>query len=159
LDDAMAACEGVRVNVEIKNRRNESEAAYDESGDFARQVVRHLQEIDWADRVIISSFDQATCAAARSFDADIKVGWLLWKVDMASAVTQAHVLGFTAVHPHYKDLDASAMVTAKELELEVNAWTVNSRRALSATVEHGVNAIITDQPARAKVIAENALAN
>jgi glycerophosphoryl diester phosphodiesterase len=51
------------------------------------------------------------------------------------------------------------MVTAKELELEVNAWTVNSRRALSATVEHGVNAIITDQPARAKVIAENALAN
>jgi glycerophosphoryl diester phosphodiesterase len=48
------------------------------------------------------------------------------------------------------------MATAKELELEVNTWTVNSRRALGATIELGVNAIITDQPSRAKVIADNA---
>ena len=156
LDEAMEACEGMLVNVEIKNRQHRAESTYDASGDFARQVVRNLQETKWADRVIISSFDQATCEAARSFDADIKVGWLLRTVDMASAMTQAHLLGFTAVHPHYKDLDASAMATAKELELEVNTWTVNSRRALGATIELGVNAIITDQPSRAKVIADNA---
>jgi glycerophosphoryl diester phosphodiesterase len=152
LDDAMEACEGVLVNVEIKNSRDRSETTYDQTGDFARQVVRHLQEINWSDRVIISSFDQATCATARSFDAEIEVGWLLWKVDLAGAMTQAHVLGFTAVHPHYKALNAEAMTLAGELDLDVNTWTVNSRKSLEAMVGLGVNCIITDEPARAMAL-------
>jgi glycerophosphoryl diester phosphodiesterase len=67
-------------------------------------------------------------------------------------MTQAHVLGFTAVHPQYRLLNADMMAMARELELEVNTWTVNRRTALRNVVALGVNAIITDEPARAKVI-------
>jgi glycerophosphoryl diester phosphodiesterase len=152
LDEALESCEGLLVNVEIKNSRHHGETTYDETGDFARQVVRHLQQSNWDDHVIISSFDQATCVTARSFDAEIAVGWLLSKIDLRDAMTQAHVLGFTAVHPQYRLLNADMMAMARELELEVNTWTVNSRTALSNVAALGVNAIITDEPARAKVI-------
>lgn len=149
LDDAMESCEGMLVNVEIKNSQDRSETFYDETGELARQVVRHLQQINWSRRAIISSFDQATCVHARSFDADIDVGWLLWNVDLASAITQAHILGFTAVHPNFKKLDLAAMTLAREMDLHVNTWTVNSRNALRAMIELDVNSIITDNPARA----------
>jgi glycerophosphoryl diester phosphodiesterase len=152
LDDAMESCEGMRVNVEIKNNQDRSETSYDETGELARQVVRHLQQINWTDRVIISSFDQATCANARSFDADIDVGWLLWNVDLASAITQAHILGFTAVHPNFKELNPAAMMLAREMDLLVNTWTVNTRTALRAMIELEVNAVITDRPVRAKTL-------
>jgi len=152
LDDAMESCEGMLVNVEIKNSQDRSETSYDETGELARQVVQHLQQINWAHRVIISSFDQATCVNARSFDADIDVGWLLWNVNLASAITQAHVLGFTAVHPRFKDLNVDAMTLAREMNLDVNTWTVNSQNALRAMVELGVNSIITDNPARAMAL-------
>jgi glycerophosphoryl diester phosphodiesterase len=152
LDAALEACEGLGVNVEIKNSRGRGETFYDETGNLARDVVRHVQGVEWAQRVIVSCFDQATCAAARSFDADIGVGWLLWKVDPSSALLQSHVLGFTAVHPHYKSVDASLMLKARELELKVNTWTVNSHHSLKAVATLGVDCIITDEPARARAI-------
>jgi len=154
LEDALGACEGLQVNVEIKNSQGRGETTYDETGNLARDVVRHIQEIQWADRVIVSCFDQATCAAARSFDADIAVGWLLWKVDALSALTQSQVLGFTAVHPHYKTVDEAMMLLARELHLNVNTWTVNSRHSLKAVAVLGVDCIITDEPARARAIVE-----
>jgi glycerophosphoryl diester phosphodiesterase len=158
LDDAMAACEGVTVNVEIKNSRNRSETIYDGTGALARQVVRHLQQIGWAERVIISCFDQATCAAVRSFDAEIRLGWAVEKIDLAGALTQAHILGFTAVHPQFRGLNAQVMAWARELDLDINTWTVNSRNGLTSVAVLGVNGIITDDPLRARaIIAEASL--
>jgi glycerophosphoryl diester phosphodiesterase len=152
LDEALEACEGLNVNVEIKNSRGRGETSYDETGDLARQVVRQVRQANWADRVIVSCFDQATCAAARSFDAEIAIGWLLWRVDLASALTQSHILGFTAVHPYYRKIDAATMLRARELDLKVNTWTVNSRSALKAMLTLGVDCIITDEVARARSI-------
>jgi len=146
LDEAMGACDGVLVNVEIKNERGRREA-YDETGSLARQVVTRLREIDWAPRVIVSCFDLATCAVVRSFDEQIRVGWLVRDGDIADAMTKAHVLGLDAIHTHFKTLSASTMALARELDLEVNTWTVNATKDISAMRDYGVNAIITDHPA------------
>jgi glycerophosphoryl diester phosphodiesterase len=156
LDEAMAACQGVLVNVEIKNERGRHEPTYDDSGDFARQVVTRLREIHWSERVIISSFDLATCAFVRSFDEEIRVGWLLRDGDIAGAMTQAHVLGFNALHTHFKTLSAELMVLAHELSLEVNTWTVNATRDIKQMLELGVNAIITDEPALVQALVHEA---
>jgi glycerophosphoryl diester phosphodiesterase len=80
----------------------------------------------------------------------------LWDVDLASAITQAHILGFTAVHPNFKELDPAAMALARQMDVKVNTWTVNSRKALRAMIELGVNTIITDRPARAKALLNGA---
>jgi glycerophosphoryl diester phosphodiesterase len=153
LEAVLDACHGMLVNVEIKNSKSRTEPNYDETGDFARQVVRCLGENSWGERAMISCFDQATCAHVRSFDDRLAVGWAISKGDLKSAMTQAHVLGFTAVHPRFKMLDASSMDLARELKLEVNTWTVNRANDLRSVVALGVTGIITDDPASALTIA------
>ena len=45
LDEALGALDGTFVNVEIKNIRHPSEPTYDESGEFAAQVVSYLRDV------------------------------------------------------------------------------------------------------------------
>jgi glycerophosphoryl diester phosphodiesterase len=154
-DEAMTALSGVRVNVEIKNSRGPSEPSYDETGDLARQVVASIRALGWQESVSISCFDLATCAVVRSVDRDITVGWLLWDVAPSDAMIRAHVLGFNAINPHFSTVDAQTVALARELELDVNVWTVNSREDLERMVSFGVASIITDDPALAqRVVSE-----
>lgn len=153
LDEVLDTCRGMLVNVEIKNSPSRLEPTYDGTGDFARQVVQLLDEGKRGDRAMISCFDQATCAYVRSFDAEMSVGWALSKKDLSGAMIQAHILGFTAVHPRFTTLDPSTMTLARELALDVNVWTVNRPRDLKAVVALGVTGIITDDPVRALSLA------
>ena len=145
----MEACRGMRVNVEIKNIKEPGEPTYDVTGDFARQVLSFLHDANWSEQVIVSCFDEATSALVRVLDPDIEVGWLLWDVEVASAVTQAYVLGLNAVHPHFSLVTPDVMAHARSLGVEVNVWTVNNAADLKAMVELGVSSIITDDPALA----------
>jgi glycerophosphoryl diester phosphodiesterase len=159
LDQAMEACTGALVNVEIKNIRDPSEPTYDDSGRFARQVVACLHEINRAETVILSCFDLETCCVVRLFDPAIPVGWLLWQVDLRSALVQAHVLDLNAVHPHHSLVDAGAVQAARELGLALNVWTVNAPGDIKAMAALGVDSIITDDPAEALALTRGAAAN
>jgi len=153
LEGAMKVCTDITVNVEIKNIS--SEPGYDKTGDFVRSVLNCLHENNWESSVIISSFDKETCAVVRSFDSMIEVAWLLWKEDLADSVTQAHILGFNAVNPHFSQVDAGVMETANELGIKVNTWTVNKPEDISAMAHLGVNTIITDDPKTAMSLTRN----
>lgn len=150
--EVMEVCRGIRVNVEIKNIEHSSEPTYEPTGAFARQVITFLHDINWADSVIISCFDLATCAVVRSFDPVIPVGWLLWGVELSGAMTRAHVLDLDAVHPFFTAVTPETMVLAKELELDVNVWTVNNPMDIKAMAELGVSSIITDDPVTALLL-------
>ena len=152
---AMAALEGVRVNVEIKNLSEPAETSYDPSGSFARQVVDYVHEIDGADRVMVSSFDEATCAHVRAHDPDLDVGWLLWGIDVSSALVRARALGLNAVHPHFMSVNDAVLDQAGELGLGVNVWTVNETADLERMVLWGVRSIISDDPALARTVLED----
>lgn len=155
LASAMAALEGVRVNVEIKNLPEPAETCYDPTGAFARQVVDYLHDANCDTRVIVSCFDETTCAQVRAYDPTIGVGWLVWGVDLSSALVRARALGLTAVHPHFSTLDAAVMDQARELGLEVNVWTVNEPADVARMVDLGVRSIITDDPALARTVLED----
>ena len=146
LEEVMDVCRGIRVNVEIKNIRHSSEPTYDETGDFARQVIGYLRESSWTESVVISSFDLATCAIVRSLEPEIAIGWLIWDVELSSALTQAHVLGLDAVNPYFSTVTPEAMDLAHDLDLEINAWTVNNPDDIKAMAALGVATIITDDP-------------
>jgi glycerophosphoryl diester phosphodiesterase len=156
LDEALDALGGVEVNVEIKNLRGPGESTYDETGDFARSVVALVRDVGCVESVIVSSFDVSTCAVVRSFDHDIKVGWLVWLEELPAAMLKAHVLGLDAIHPKFSRLGTSDVDRARELELEVNVWTVNEARDLRAMIELGVSSIITDDPALALALVGSA---
>jgi glycerophosphoryl diester phosphodiesterase len=146
LEGALAVLDGVKVNVEIKNIQDPTEPSYDSSGEFEGEVLALLRGLGWTDRVIISCFDEATCARVRDLDATIEVGWLLWGVDLSSALVRARALGLSAVHPHFSTLSQGAMDQARELGLDVNVWTVNDPDQIARVGALGVASIITDDP-------------
>jgi len=155
LEEAMDALTGVTVNVEIKNSKDPREPVYDETGAFVRQVVDFLQGAEVASSVIISCFDLRTCAQVRDYDATMRVGWLIWDVEVESALIEAHVLGLNALNPHFTLVTPATQHRASELGLELNVWTVNADEDITTMAAMGVASIITDQPARALSLVAN----
>lgn len=150
LAEAMAACEGMLVNVEIKNYRHESEPTYDDTGAMARRVLGEITERGWAERCLISCFDLATCVAAREARPEVPVGLLVEPgVDLAHAARQAASAGLAALHPYHRDVDATLVEAARAAGLEINVWTVNRPEDLAAMVALGVDGLITDGPSDA----------
>lgn len=148
LAEAMTACSGMVVNVEIKN--SPDEPGFDATGSLAHQVVGALSEIGWLDNVIISSFDRATCAAARLADATVSIGLLTgWRTDGRHALDVAIEDGLTAIHPFFQRVDRAVLDRAREVGVAVNVWTVNLDEEITAMLDFDVDTIITDEPARA----------
>lgn len=157
LAQALDAAEGLVVNVEIKNLRHASEATYDESGDFARQVVNFLHEARAPRSVIVSCFDLATCQVVRDHDPLLRVGWLLsWRHAVGPALERAADLGLDAVHPPVRRVHAATAQRARALGLALNVWTVNEPNDLSAMLALEVASVITDDPATALTLAGRA---
>ncbi len=149
LEEALEALEGVSVNVEIKNIRHPSEPSYDDTGDFARQVLEVIQRTGAAPSVIISCFDLPTCVIVRHVDPTIPVGWLIWDVAPLEAVVSAHEAGLSSVNPHFTTVTGEVVARAGLVGLDLNVWTVNRAADLQAMAELGVRRVITDDPALA----------
>jgi glycerophosphoryl diester phosphodiesterase len=148
-EEAMDVLRGVRVNVEIKNSKEPTEATYDASGDLARQVVSSLQRSNWANECIISSFDLATCMSAHDYDPDMRVGWLFWDIEPLEAIGKVREAGLQAIHPHFAVVTSAVVDLARANDLDVNVWTVNNADDMAAMAALGVTSIITDLPALA----------
>jgi glycerophosphoryl diester phosphodiesterase len=151
LSEALESLGGVTVNVEIKNGRGIDEE-YDDSGDLARQVLDVIEASGRSDRIIVSCFDLTTCTYVRSMNRDIAVAWLLWDVTVGDVLVQAHVLGLNAVNPHFSTVNAAHVARARELQLDLNVWTVNEAEDLERMVALEVASVITDDPALAKAV-------
>jgi glycerophosphoryl diester phosphodiesterase len=148
LSDALEACEGVIVNIEIKNLPGEP--GFDPTERVAREVADLVVATGWASSVVISSFWPDTLDAVRNSHADLATGLLLasW-FDPLEGITAATGRGCTALHPHV-DLVTMALVDrAHEAGLSVAAWTANDRSQLEAMDAAGVDTVITDDVALA----------
>jgi glycerophosphoryl diester phosphodiesterase len=145
LEEAVTACEGLRVNVEIKN--DPREPAYDPSGALAHQVIAVLAELQWLDAVVISSFDLATCEAVRRADPTVAVGWLLdWRADPMPSVDEVAERGLNAIHPFFNRVDAALVDLAHTRGIDVNVWTVNGVPDMTRLFALEIDTLITDDP-------------
>src|SRR5208282_1437118 len=81
LADALAVCDGMTVNVEIKN--DPVQPGYDPAETVAALTATAIAEAGWTDRVIVSSFQANTLRAVQADDSRLRLG-ALWRV-MASA--------------------------------------------------------------------------
>lgn len=153
LHEALDACGGLKVNVELKNSRRPANAIYDESSQLARHVVEVVRNANCIDSVLFSCFDFDTCVQLRSLDDALQVGWL-WNVvrNPTRALRQAHEAGLNAVHPNYRRVDATLLEQARDVGLALNVWTVNAPADIEVVAALGVDAIITDDPATALVL-------
>ena len=145
LEDALDACSGMVVNVEIKNSPLEPD--FDPSDRVAAAVAELVGARLGNPEVIVSSFNLATIDAVRAVDPAIATGWLtLDAFDQAAAAATAAERGHTALHPHQAGVTATLVDAAHELGLTVITWTVDDPDRLRQVAADGVDAIITNVP-------------
>jgi glycerophosphoryl diester phosphodiesterase len=144
LGDVLGVCEGMLVNVEIKNAPGDP--GYDPSEAVAALTAAAVDEAGWRDGVLVSSFQVSTLLAVQAADGGLALG-ALWgfAVDPAAALEEAAGRGFSAVHPFVSTVDAGLVERAHAAGLAVHVWTVNAPDDLRTLVGLGVDAVITDR--------------
>ena len=143
LAEALEACEGMGVLVEIKN--DPAEAGYDDGNAISVAVAGLVSAYRPYDEVMISSFNAATVARIRQVDDRLPTALLMFDpVVAAQSVDRASAAGHGAIHPYYTTVHAALVRRAHEASLVVWAWTVNESDAVERLVRIGVDGIITD---------------
>jgi len=138
------ACDGMQMNVEVKN--TPGDPGYDPSGSLARAVAAELVEHRRLDGVIVSSFDAPTIEAVRAAEPGLPVGWLLWvTADLDEAMAEALARRYQALHPHFVGVKADFVHRCHQAGLAVNVWTPNTDADLEAMLDLGVDTLITDR--------------
>jgi glycerophosphoryl diester phosphodiesterase len=152
LADVLAVCEGMVVNVEIKNAPQDP--GWDPREAVAALTAAAIEEAGWTGRVLVSSFQAATLRAVQAADGRLALG-ALWgfAAEVEPALAAAVEAGFAAVHPFVASADQELVERAHAMGLAVNVWTVNAPDDLRALVAAGADAVITDRLGEALAIA------
>ena len=151
LEEAMAACSGMVVNVEIKNTPGDPD--YSESEEQAPAVVGWLSAAGATQNVVVSSFNPATIDRVRALDPGLATAQLLlpWQdpiAEMPGVVGRGH----RGINPSIHSAgDMTELVdAARAHRLWVTLWTVDDPQEIREAAAAGVNAIITNDPAAAR---------
>jgi len=154
LTDALDACEGMSINIEIKNWPADPD--FDETELVARYVVGLVQERSLHDRVLISCFHYPTIQLIRELDPIIPTAFLHILVDRSWDDLAADVAaaGHTALHPWDGLVDESLMKAAKANGLEVNVWTVDDPERMAQLIALGVDGLCTNVPDTARAVVD-----
>ena len=145
LDAALDACDGLLVNIEIKNV--EVDVDHDPDEFLAGAVSALVSERSLHSRVIVSSFSLATIDRVAAIDAEIARGYLAsptW--DTGRALERAIAGRHQAFHPHHTVVDDGIVARAHDAGVAVNVWTVDDPDRIRWLAERGVDAIITNVP-------------
>jgi len=153
LSAALEACEGLLVNVEIKN--DPGEPGFDPTRAVAAHVVDEVVALDSGAEILISSFDLACVRAAKSAGPGLAVGFLTGLgADLNVALEQVVEAGLDALHPFVLDVSEGFVREAHAAGIAVNTWTVDAEADLVRMRDFGVDAVITDDVALARRVVE-----
>ena len=146
LDEALTACSGMTVNVEIKNVPLDPD--WDPSEWVATEVARIVGERKLYGSVVVSSFNINAVDRVRQADPSIRRGYLTdprWDQDLALA--QVIEGGHHVLHPHHFAVNKELVQRCHDAGILVTTWTVNEPdRMRWLAFDCGVDAIITDFP-------------
>ncbi len=149
LDEALDACAGIVVNIEVKNLPVDPD--YDPDDRAATEVAALVGRRGAHDRVVVSSFNLDTIDRVHAADPAVPTGWLtMGGFDPLEAARIARERGHTAVHPPLSEMldgrGTKVCERAHELGLRVNTWTVDDPARIVEVARAGVDALITDVP-------------
>ena len=151
LVEALDACAGAIVNVEIKNLPHEVD--FDPQYRICDLVRLELEGRD-VEGWVISSFDRGTLDRMRELAPQITTAWLAVEFGPPD-LDQIVAIGHRGIHPWDRRLTEELVAAAHEQGLFVNAWTCNDPERIRELADWGVDGIVTDVPD----IARSALSN
>ena len=145
LAEALEACDGMGVNIEVKNLPDDPD--YDADHAVVDAVAGLAQAYLGPERTLISSFNMDSVDRMHRVDPSLPCAWLLFQMtDPTSVVERAVAHEMAAIHPFDNLVDAALVRRAHDAGLAVNVWTVDDPDRLAALVEMGVDGICTNVP-------------
>jgi glycerophosphoryl diester phosphodiesterase len=149
LDAAMAACAGMRVNVEIKN--DPTEPGFEPDGWFVPAVVDELRRLGDVPRVLVSSFHRGTIDRVRALEPALATACLVDAVPPHGRARDALLDGLAAgghcaLYPWWGLVDAQLVTECHAHGLIVNVWTCDNPEAMARLAGAGVDGICTNVP-------------
>ena len=143
LAQALAACAGATVNVEIKNLP--TEPTWDPTEAVAAPVVAAVRGADA--EVVVSAFTLATIDAVRAHEPGLRTGWLtVGGFDQIEALETAAARGHTDFQPHDSAVTADLVERTHAAGLRLTTWTVDDPDRMRELADWGVDCIITNVP-------------
>lgn len=148
LAEALDACAGMTVNIEIKNLQGDPDFDPDET--LASEVVALLHERGRNDDVLVSSFNLSAINRVRRLDDAIATGFLVVVSpddDLAGRVVErCRRHGHAALHPHHIGVTPRLVELCRMAGIAVNTWTVDDPERMRDLAALGVDGIITNVP-------------
>jgi glycerophosphoryl diester phosphodiesterase len=143
LAQALDACEGMWVNVEIKN--DPSDADFDETDSIADETIAHLIARADDDRWVVSCFRMETVDRCRALAPRIRTAWLC---DEAPAGIVAELVrkGHCALHPWVNNLTQQVVDACHASGIQVNTWTCDDPARIAELTRWGIDGIVTNVP-------------
>ena len=143
LDDALDACDGIAVNVEIKNDQRDPD--FDPADWVADRVGVELLRRGGGPRWLISSFRWETIERCRRTSPGARTAFLT--VDVGPGVVdRVAAAGHQAIHPWDGAVDEALVRDAHAAGLAVNVWTCDDPDRMRQLASWGVDGICTNVP-------------
>ena len=116
-------------------------------GSLADAVVALIQREEFADRVIVISFDDVALQEVHTASKTLPIG-LLYSDEKEDRSEQAKSIGAHAIFPRKTCVTARGVSVAHKAGLAIGAWTPNTKNELKRMLACGVDAIATNFPDR-----------
>lgn len=143
LGEALDACAGMWVNVEIKN--DPSEPDFDETESIADETIAHLVAREDDARWLISCFRMETVDRCRALAPQIPTAFLC--VESPEGIADTLVKkGHLALHPWVKALTRATIDECHAAGVRVNTWTCDDPVRMAELIEWGIDGICTNVP-------------
>lgn len=140
---ALDACDGMFVNIEIKN--DPAEPDHDPADWVAHRLGGLLVRRGGGIRWLISSFRFDTVVACRRILPSVRTAYLVEAVD-EDVIGRTAAAGHDAIHPWVETLDEPSVRAAHAAGLAVNTWTCDDPERIRALIRWGVDGICTNVP-------------
>jgi glycerophosphoryl diester phosphodiesterase len=143
LEQALDACAGMWVNLEIKN--DEDEPDFDPDDRIADQTMALLAARNEPDRWLMSSFRLETMDRCRAIAPNVRTAWLTTLVpdDVIDLLVPR---GHSALHPWVHALTRDVIDRCHDHGLQVNTWTCDEPDRMRELVSWGIDGICTNVP-------------
>ncbi len=152
LAEALEACTGAKVNIEIKNDPDDPD--YDAQHQISDAVVGLALAFRDLDELLLSSFNMDTVRRIKRVNPEVPAGLVtgVMVMDVAMLVDRVAGAGLQAIHPWEHTLDQSLVMQAQAAGLVIRPWTVNTSERMRELIALGVDALITDRPDLARAV-------
>ncbi len=135
-----------RYNIEIKSKPEGDDLFHPGPAEFARLVLRVIDEMGLIRRTCIQSFDMRPLEYVRLYAPAIHIAQLV--EDRQPFSTYGNMLSFTpqVFSPNYALVTPEMVDWCHSRGMQLIPWTVNDTTAIRRLIDMGVDGIITDFP-------------